>query len=304
MNSDPVVDKIASWSAADPRIRAVIWTSTRTNPDAIVDALSDYDIIFVVEDIKPFIDDEAWLHDFGPLLVVYRDPVVYENGHPSITRVTQYEDGLKIDFHVMPVALWQQWAHMPQLPDELDVGYRVILDKERLTAGMLPPTHTAFVIRPPAEADYLNEIELFFHEGTYIAKHLWRDELMPAKTIFNHVLSGHLRRMLEWRAGLDHDWSVKVGVMGKGLKAYLPSDIWAAYERTYVGADIDANWTAFFATIDLFRRVAIEVGDALHYVYPAELDRRATAYFRDVQALDRDAATFRREGASGDRDNR
>ncbi|MEZ4518564.1 MAG: VOC family protein [Chloroflexota bacterium] len=53
----------------------------------------------------------------------------------------------------------------------------------------------------------------------------------------------------------------------------------AAFEQTYTGADIEANWTAFFATIDLCR-VATEVGDHLGYAYPYELDRRATATSR------------------------
>lgn len=259
-----------------------------------MDALSDYDIIFVVDDIAPFIDDAAWLGDFGPLLIVYRDPVRYEDGHPSISRVTQYENGLKIDFHVMGVRQWKRWAAAPALPDELDVGYRVILDKDNLTVGLRPPSYRAYIPEPPDEATYLDEIELFFHEGTYVAKNLWRDELMPAKYSFDLIKTRHLRSMLEWRMEIDHDWSVKTGALGKGLKKQLPPDIWAALELTYVGARIEANWTAFFAAIDLFRRVAVEVGQALGYPYPLDLDRRATAYFRAVQALDREATTFKR----------
>jgi aminoglycoside 6-adenylyltransferase len=294
MNEDPVAQYLINWATADPRVRAVVWTSTRTNPTAVVDALSDYDIIFVVDDIAPFIEDEAWLGDFGPLLVVYRDPVHYEAGHPSITRVTQYEDGLKIDFHVMPVALWESWMAAPALPDELDVGYRVIVDKDDLTSGMRPPTYRAFIPEPPDEATYLNEIELFFHEGTYVAKNLWRDELIPATYSFDLIRTGHLRQMLEWRMEIDHEWSVQTGALGKGLKKHLPPDVWVAFEQTYAGADIEEIWTAFFTALELFRRVAMEVGEALGYAYPHEFDRRATAYFQDLQVLDHNAASFRR----------
>lgn len=296
MNSDPVIDNITAWGKADPRIRAVVWTSSRTNPAAAVDALSDYDIILVVDDVAPFAADEEWLHRFGPLLVVYRDPVQYEIDLPSFGRITQYEDGLKIDFTVMPVALWRRRLDQPGVQDDLDVGYRVLIDKDGLTADLPPPTYQAYIPSPPNEATYLTIVEEFFHEGTYVVKNLWRDELIPAKYSFDHVMkTGHLRTMLEWRMEVDHDWAVKLGVLGKGLKKRLPPELWAAFERTYVGADLDENWEAFFATITLFREVAVAVGEALGYAYPYDLDRRATAYFRDVRALSHDATSFRRD---------
>lgn len=295
MSDDPVIEQLTAWGTVDPRIRALIWTSTRANPNAAVDALSDYDIIVVVEAIEPFAADEGWLHQFGPLLVVYRDPVQVELGLPSFARITQYEDGLKIDFTVMPVALWTQWPAMPGLQDDLNVGYQVLLDKDDLTVGLQPPTDTAYIPRPPDEATYLTVIEEFFHEGTYVAKNLWRDELIPAKYSFDHVMkTGQLRTMLEWWMETQQGWSVRLGVLGKGLKKRLPPELWAAFEATYTGADIEENWGAFFRTIELFRRVAVEVGQALGYAYPHELDRRATDYFRDVQALSHDAAIFRR----------
>ncbi|MEZ4518563.1 MAG: aminoglycoside 6-adenylyltransferase [Chloroflexota bacterium] len=96
------------------------------------------------------------------------------------------------------------------------MGYRVLLDKDGLTADLRPPTDTAYIPRPPDEAAYREVIELFFHEGTYVAKNLWRDELLPAKYSFDQVMKGkNLRRMLEWRMEMDHDWSVKTGVLGR-----------------------------------------------------------------------------------------
>lgn len=290
-----VIERLTSWAAADPRIRAVIWTSTRTNPEATVDALSDYDIILVVGDVIPYLDD-AWLADFGSVLVLYRDPVRHEEGGPSFTRVTQYESGLKIDFTVMAAGRWQRWVAGPGLPPDLDVGYRVLLDEEDLTVDLPPATYRAHIPAPPDEGSYLATIESFFHEGTYVAKHLWRDELLPAKYMFEcMVKAGPLRQMLEWHMEIDHDWSIKTGVAGKGLKKHLPPDLWAALEATYTGANIEANWEAFFATCDLFRRAATEVANALEYIYPDDLDRRVRAYYDDVRALPRTAALFERQ---------
>jgi aminoglycoside 6-adenylyltransferase len=86
---------------------------------------------------------------------------------------------------------------------------------------------------------------------------------------------------------LDHGWAVPVGNLGKGLKKRLPPDIWSELERCYAGAGVAENWEALYRTIDLYRRVAVEVGDHLGYAYPHELDQRVTAYAREIQRMER-----------------
>ena len=46
-----MLDTIAEWAWARDAIRAVLLTSTRAIQHGRVDALSDYDVILVVEDI-------------------------------------------------------------------------------------------------------------------------------------------------------------------------------------------------------------------------------------------------------------
>jgi aminoglycoside 6-adenylyltransferase len=97
---DDVLATIAEWARVRAAIRAVLLTSTRAVPGAPVDALSDYDVILIVEDIHPFADDRSWIDDFGAVLVVYWDPIQPDPdfGIDYIANVTQYADGLKIDF--------------------------------------------------------------------------------------------------------------------------------------------------------------------------------------------------------------
>jgi aminoglycoside 6-adenylyltransferase len=96
-----------------------------------------------------------------------------------------------------------------------------------------------------------------------------------------------LRQMLEWRMEIAHGWSVKPGANGRGLKRHVRPDLWVALEHTYVGAETSANWDALFQTIDLFRTVAIEVGDQLGYPYPHDLDQRIRAAIDRARHLDR-----------------
>jgi aminoglycoside 6-adenylyltransferase len=292
-NDDRVIRRLMHWAEKQEPIRAMLLTSTRVNPDARVDLFSDYDVVLVVTDIHPFFEDRAWLEDFGRVLVVYRDPIKLEYGIERFAYITQYEDGLKIDFTLWPVEMLPHIVAAPQLPDYLDVGYTVLMDKDDLTAGLQPPTYSAHIPSPPTRAEYEGRIEAHFHEATYVAKHLWREDLMAAKYNLDHAMKmNSLRPMLEWRMEIDRGWSVKPGAYGKGLKRHLTPETWQELKSTYAGAGEQENWDALFRTIALFRRVAIEVGQHLGYGYPHELDRRVIDYLVKVQNLDRRATSF------------
>jgi len=290
---DRIVQRLMRWAEGQEMVRAMLLTSTRTAPDAYMDLFSDYDVILAVTDIHPFFEDRAWLEDFGRVLVLYRDPIQLEQGVERFAYITQYEDGLKIDFTLWPVEMLAQVMNAPELPDDLDVGYVVLLDKDGWTAGLRPPTYNAHIPSPPTRAEFENRIEEFLHEATYVAKHLWRGDLMAAKYNLDQAMKmNNLRLVLEWRIEIDGGWSVKPGAYGKGLKRFLDPETRQELEATYAGADEQDNWDALFKTIALFRRVAIEVGDRLGYPYPHELDRRVMAYLRRVQGLDRGATSF------------
>ena len=294
-------ENIIKWAEAQIAIRAVLLTSTRAVPNAHVDAWSDHDVILIVQDIWPFVEDRAWINDFGEVLVVYWDPVHPdpEFGNEIIANVTQYASGLKIDFTLWPVSLFEKIVAAPALPAELDAGYRVLLDKDSLTPSMLAPTGKAYIPKPPALEAYLTWINDFFSDAPYVAKCLWRGELLPVKWCLDYDMKHiYLRQVLEWRAEIDHDWSVPIGSLGKGLKRYLPPDIWTALEQTYAGARTEDNWEALMSTIALFRRVAVEVGTHLGYAYPYDLDQRVTAYVEHCKQLDPPTAPSERSGTS------
>ncbi len=284
---DRVIQQLVHWAERQPLVCAVILTSSRAIPHAHIDAYSDYDVILVLREIKSYYDDRSWLETFGPVLALYRDSLILDRGLERSAYVTQYESGLKIDFSLWPVELLKRIASEPGLPPEFDAGYKVLLDKSHLTESLNPPTYTSYIPKPPTDAQYQTTMEEFFLDTTYVAKYLWRDDLIAAKHILDHSLKQeYLLRMLEWRIEIDHEWSVKPGPYGRRLKRWLPPDLWADLEDTYTGADLDSNWSALFRTIELMRRVAIEVGHRLGYAYPDNLERRVRGYLQTVRESD------------------
>jgi len=283
-----VFAKLIQWAEHRIEIRAMLLTSTRAVPNAPVDFLSDYDVILIVEDIHPFYEDRSWLDDFGDVLVVYWDPIFPdpEHGNEKTANVTQYTDGLKIDFTLWPVEVLQKIIQAPELQAELDAGYRILLDKDNLTQGMKPPTYRAYIPVSPTNEDYQLLINNFFTDVPYMAKCLLRGELLPAKWCLDFDMKHvHLRPMLEWLVGLKHNWSVPTGSLGKGLKKQLPPEIWSQLEDTYAGGNNQESWEALFRTIALFRQVAMDVGAGLGYEYPLELDERVTAFAHRMQDM-------------------
>jgi aminoglycoside 6-adenylyltransferase len=285
---EDVLRRLVQWAERREAVRALLLTSSRANPAAHVDMFSDYDVLLVVTDIHPFFTDRSWLYDFGEVLVAYWDPIACdpEYGIERTGNVIHYADGLHLDFKVWPVRLMQRIAQAAVLPGGLDDGYAVLLDKDRVCAGMRPPTYRAYIPTRPTEDAYLLWIEEFFSDVPYVAKCLWRDELLPARQCLDcDMKQNYLVRMLEWRVERDYDWSLPTGWLGKGLKKRLSPVIWSQLERTYVGAGIDDTWEALFATIALFRQVGCEVADDLGYTYPHDVDERVTAYAQEVRSM-------------------
>jgi aminoglycoside 6-adenylyltransferase len=288
-NTDPVIARLIAWAESRADIRALVLSSSRTNPTVpeLLDELSDYDLDVIIRgDARDWYEDRSWLTQLGPLLVGFCEPPGIEYGIEAAGCVILYADGSKIDFTIMPEGIWKHVVSEPTLRGGWDDGHRVILDKDGLSAGLKPPTHREFFPLPPSAAEYQEVIERFFTEATYVAKYLWRDELIFFKHSFDQEMKGEqLRRMLEWYMEIDHTWAVRLGVHGRGLKKRLPPELWAEFEATYTGPEIAENWAAFWRTIALFGKVAEYVGAALGYTYPSSLHQRMRAYLERIQAM-------------------
>jgi aminoglycoside 6-adenylyltransferase len=234
---------------------------------------------------------------YGHPLVRWGDEHVLYGG-TTYFRGVVYDDGVRVDYTLWPDELLVRVSAAPSLPADLDVGYRVLLDKDGATAGWPAPTYRAHVPPKPTREEFDALVHEFWWDAICTAKALWRGEIVFAKFCLDYDAKlVALRRFLEWRIELDHDWSIRPGVYGRRLERLLPEDLWSQLAGTYVGAGVEENWDALFRTTALFRHVAREVGDALGYAYPLELDSRLTAHLEDVRSLPR-AGESRAQGPS------
>jgi aminoglycoside 6-adenylyltransferase len=272
----------------DERIRALILeSSSRTVERSRIDALSDYDVLLVVQDTAAFWADVGWLEAYGTPMVRLPnlDPI---DETETNMRLVLYTDGTKIDYAIWSVAVLRQVLEAPALPDRLDTGYQVLVDKDGLAILLRPPTYTAHIPGRPNASEYQALVEEFWWETAYVAKNLWRDQLVNARYSFDQVIKVQLlRTLLEWRIELDHHWSLRPGPTGRWLKERLDPLTWDEFAATYVGPAIEENWEALFRATALFRRIAVEVGTALGYQYPSQLDSQLITYLQGIRNLPR-----------------
>ena len=280
-----VLERLITWAEASDSIRALVLTSSRARADGSADELSDYDVIVAVRNPMKMTRDDEWVSAYDQPLARWGDQhELY--GRTTYFHGVVYPDGVKVDYTLWPAELLAQVSLESALPEDLDVGYRVLLDKDGATSSWPAPLYRAHVPSRPSREEYDALIDEFWWDTTYVAKSLWRGEVFFAKFMLDYDTKFvALRRFLEWRIEMDHDWSLRPGSHGRGLERLLPAELWSDLASTFVGTSIEENWEALLRTTALFRRVAIEVGDALGYPYPQDKDAAVSAHLHGVRAL-------------------
>jgi aminoglycoside 6-adenylyltransferase len=246
-----------------------VLTSTRARVEGPPDALSDYDVIVALDDLSAFDPVAA----YGTPAARWGDEHDV-HGTSTLFRGVVYNDGVKVDWTVWPARVTELIA-AHGLDDSLDVGYRVLLDKDGTTGRWAAPTFRAHIPAKPTEAEYVALVEEFWWSATYIAKADARGERLFSRFILEVDLTHTvLRRMLEWLIETGRDWNWRPGANGRGIERELPVEL---------AAELDAAAGSFDRTVTLFRRTAREVGDSLDYVYPQLADDVVSAYIADLK---------------------
>ncbi len=279
-----ILDLILGFAQADERIRAVIMNGSRVNPHAPRDIFQDYDIVYVVTDVAPFVTDQAWIDRFGERMIMQL-PDAMGSGPPppegSFAYLIQFADGNRIDFTFFPLAAFDRMEH-----DSLSV---LLLDKDCIVPPLDPPHEGGYLPKPPTAKQFADCCNEFWWVATYVAKGLWRDEITYAKYMQDQVVREQLMQMLAWYIGVKTGFARSPGKYGKYYRQYLEPELWAALVQSYAGADIDRTWDSLMVMTALFRRVAQVVAAHFAYAYPQEDDARVTAHLQHVRQLPKDA---------------
>jgi aminoglycoside 6-adenylyltransferase len=266
-----------AWARAQPDILAAVVVGSRARTEHPADEWSDLDLILFTTDPSAYVSDTGWLNEIGEVWVSLLNRS--GQGHPEW--LVLFAGGVKGDFLFATtpkdMSLPEMIAAFPY-QDVLGRGMRVLFAKNRAAAQPLqlkgaPPTH-------PTPTEFLAAIHhaLIYAERT--AKLLRRGDLWRAKLHCDCELKQDLLKMLEWHARACHGLDYDTWYDGRFLNEWADARALEVLPHTFATYDTGDLWRALFATLDLFRWLAIETAERLGYAYPTEADTHVTQRIR------------------------
>ncbi len=282
-----MLDLILETARCDERIRAAVMNGSRVNPHARRDPFQDFDIVYIVTDVAPFRHNLEWIRRFGELMILQMPE---EMGDPSpsgegfFTYLMQFMDGSRIDLGLFTLSQWRGHGN------DRDSLSLLLLDKDGLIDPFPPADESSYLPKPPTARQFADCCNEFWWVSPYVAKGLWRHEILYAKTMLDEVLrNAQLMKMLVWHIGVRTEFKVSPGKLGKYVQKYLEPELWEMLLKTFSDADYENTWDALFTLGDLFRRIAVPIAGRFGFEYPFDDDRRVTAHLQYIRALPPDA---------------
>lgn len=279
-------DLILGYARCEPRIRAVCLGGSRADPRAKKDLWQDYDILYVVTETEPFLQDRGWLARFGEPAIVQEpdrmdtlsDPSAHFDSSKRYAWLMLFRDGNRIDLTIAT----PEEAQRSVREEPLTV---VLLDKDGLLPSVPPASDEAYWVQPPTEGRFFACCNEFWWCLNNVGKGIARDELPYVMQMYGHYVRAMLDRMTDWRIGMAYDFRVSAGKLGKYYRDLLPPALYERYRQTYCSGDYARIWEAVFCACDLFHDLALEVAGRFGYPYCAEDEEQIRIYLRRMREI-------------------
>jgi len=275
-------DLIIHLAVSDVRIRAVLLNGTRANPALQPDDLSDFDIVFIVSQFESFVSDHSWTNVFGEKLIWQLPDEMSLGNHNCANKDTitfsylmLFKDGNRIDLTLFPVENFKT-------DFKFDSQTIVWLDKDNLFPEVLPASDSDYHIRKPTEKEFTDVCNEFWWVSTYVAKGLLRNHVTYAKEMLETVVRPMFMKMIEWKIGVENNFSVSFGKAGKLMPDYLTNDYYNKVLQTYADAGIENNWKALFVMTELFELASNEVSLKTQFQLNKLEQQNTIGYLKDL----------------------
>jgi len=281
-------DLILKVAKEDERIRAVYMNGSRTNPNAPVDIFQDYDIVFVVKEIRSFIDDRNWIDIFGERLYMQcPDELDLILGHIDEIKnyygwLIQLADGNRLDLHVQTIDV----AKNDILNDKL---CKILLDKDDILPFIPEATDQDYYVKKPSNEEFGCVCNEFWWCLNNVAKGLWREEVPYVQDMINYFVRPQLVKVLSWKIGIETNYSCSIGKSGKYMYRWLPKEIWELFLKTYSSGNVIEIWEAVLTMCNLFDVVAHEVSKKLFYNYYENEANESLKFLKHTRQLSKSA---------------
>lgn len=276
---DLLVAAVSDWAAAQDDVKAAILLGSQVRADVPADRWSDLDLLLVVEDPAPFLEDATWVATFGEPILTFLEPTAVGG---RVERRVLYSDGQDVDFAIVSVADLPQLVADPAVAGVVRRGYRGLYDDVGFgdVAAAIPDP-------PPPAAPTQHELtELasdFWYHALWTAKKLRRGEVFTAISCLDGYMKARLVTLMGWHARAV-DPAVDTWHGGRFLERWADPGALSALESAYARYDLRDVARALWETIDLFQGLEEETARRLGLVVEldhADLRRRVSEVVPD-----------------------
>lgn len=275
-NEEEMFNLILGFAKANNSIKAVLLNGSRANPNAKKDEFMDFDIVYVVDRTEPFIKNKDFISYFGKILIMQEpdNPNLFFPEYPNEEKYTylmQFTDGNRIDLTFA----------IPEFAEKIckeDSQAVVLIDKNNIFSEISSPSDKSYHIKRPSENEFLACCNEFWWLSTYIAKGLWRNQVVYALEIFNQDVHPEFMKMMRWFVGINNDFKVSSGKYDKYFEKLLPPEIYQKLLKTYPAANIENIWTSLKMMCELFNEIGNQISNNLNFKYNSHESENVMKY--------------------------
>lgn len=255
-------------------IRALYMNGSRVNKNIKKDKMQDYDIVYVCKDIQNFIQNKNWINYFGDVCIMQEPDISYlfkeENDNSkNYAFLVQFIDGVRIDFTFITIETAQKTIYDDRL-------VKIIFDKDNILPKVEEASDCDYVLKKPSENEFKDCANEFWWVSCYVAKGLYRGELLYAMDHLNYYVREMLLLMLAYKTGYSVDYKLSFGKNYKFLPKYISKDDYGKLKATYPKLDKKSLWNSLFKSLDFFKELELEVSKLLGF--QANLDEINNTY--------------------------
>ncbi|WP_445278193.1 aminoglycoside 6-adenylyltransferase [Streptococcus sp. KHUD_013] len=245
-------------------VEAIALSGSRTNPQASKDEFQDYDVVYIVDDLKDLLSDLSWLDQFGMRLIEQHNVL----GHRRLYLML-FEDGNRIDLTLCPKEYIQEWV-------DSEANFEVIKDDKGLFEAY-QPNSKRYWTAPPTEEEFAASCNEFWWVSAYVVKAIRRNQLIYATDHLYGICQQELLKVFAWQVTSDRG-AVDIGKNYKYLFHYLPAEKEKEFSALLNLSSIEKVGQSLFATMNIFDREVQSLAKKMGFAYDQEEAEKMIAY--------------------------
>ena len=253
---------IVDFADNDDRVRCAYLNSTRVDV-RYCDKYSDFDMIYIVNDIGSFTKSDEWLEFFGERLVMQKTsdashhPYDYA-GYENYTYLMQFCDGNRIDLTLVDT------RNIEYAINHTDEPRKILLDKDGYNLSDIA-YEGFYKIEQPNQKQFNENLNEFWWMCVVCAKGLCRNDITYVKVMMEHYQYDRFWTMLRWLKGVRTDFKAEKTKYAKDIAKFISAEEYEMFIASFGNGDVENIWESLFKRCDFFIKISHEVAEKLNF---------------------------------------